>query len=269
MGVRHSVNQNSGARYWQRTDSITTYNAFGQPLEILDALNHASGTYYGHGHTMTEAAAINAGYAEIGYDGFEEYLYYFHRYRERDSEVCMLPGHFMFQNPVDFLDAGVSRSTTIEPFLDKNQSHTGQYSLKINDTPVRIEKRISASPTARGQRNTRTNGNTFLVSIEDRIKPFEPKLGKYIISAWVHEDDLLFNKITFAHPRITVRLGARTEVFTASGPNHRWLATDLRRVFHRPCKYEYCHRYNELRRQRATRRPQSTALRKHHADLCL
>jgi hypothetical protein len=202
---------------WKRAEIITTYNAFGQPLETRDALNRPSSTYYGHGHTMPEASAVNARYSDIGFDGFEEYHYYKHRYIDVSSRSCMLSGHFMFKEPEEFLHAGEARSARLSFISDT--AHTGNYALRVlAGAPVEITKTIADATTGRGTRSSRVTGTNFRVRTSDRIKPFEPSSGTYVVSAWVHEDDPRFEKDTFRNAALEVRVAGRTTRFTAGGP---------------------------------------------------
>jgi hypothetical protein len=205
---------------WQRGDSITVFNTYGQPLELADAVNRPGSTYYGNGHTLESANAVNAHYTDIGYDGFEEYYYYARRYYNR-RDVCRLGGHLMLDFDRDFADTEAQLS--LASFIVNDRSHTGKHSLKCS--PARayyVRRKVWRNTPAfvRGLRSERVAAGNFIARPADLIQPFSPRPGRYLISAWVQETNLEM-KSTFANAAITLRLSGGTAAsftFKAAGP---------------------------------------------------
>ncbi|HWY97615.1 MAG TPA: hypothetical protein VNY36_00905, partial [Bacteroidia bacterium] len=98
---------------WTFTSTVTDFNPYGQEIEDRDALGRYSSATFGFNQTLPTAVAANAKYAEIGFDGFEDWGY----------NGCA-DNHF---------DMNRSAMT-----LDASQSHTGRHSLLVGSTPVVI-----------------------------------------------------------------------------------------------------------------------------------
>ena len=58
---------------WTWTSEITEYSPFGMELENKDPLNRYSAATYGYNNSLPMSVAANAKYADIGFDGFEDY----------------------------------------------------------------------------------------------------------------------------------------------------------------------------------------------------
>lgn len=92
---------------WTYTSSVTEFSPYGQALETKDALNRFTSSQFGYNQTFATAVAANTRYKQLGYDGFEDY----------DFDNCS-DNHFRFAND------------NIQ--LDSKQSHTGTYSIAVN-----------------------------------------------------------------------------------------------------------------------------------------
>lgn len=97
---------------WTFTSEVTEYSSYGFELENQDALKRKSAAQYGYNFSFPLAVGANAGYSEIGYDGFEDYKF----------DGCSENEHFGFRDPVN----------ANEGSLDSLNSHTGKRSLKLN-----------------------------------------------------------------------------------------------------------------------------------------
>lgn len=95
---------------WKSVSEVTIFSPYGFELENKDALNRYSGAQYGYNNTLPMAVGANSKYAEIGYDGFEDYGF----------TGCELNTHFSFKGTVS------SPNVILSP-----DAHTGKYSLKI------------------------------------------------------------------------------------------------------------------------------------------
>lgn len=58
---------------WRKVEEVTKYGVNGAAIESRDALGIYSSALYGYNNHLPIAVAANAGYYEVGYDGFEEY----------------------------------------------------------------------------------------------------------------------------------------------------------------------------------------------------
>lgn len=94
---------------WTFTSEVSKFSQFGFEIENKDALNRYSAAQYGYSFTFPMAVAANARYAEIGYDGFEDYSF----------EGCDTNEHFGF------------RDVTADSDISAEESHTGKHSLKV------------------------------------------------------------------------------------------------------------------------------------------
>jgi len=103
---------------WTFASQVTQYSPWGAELENKDALDRYSAAQYGYQYTLPVAVASNSEYAEIGFDGFEDYPITTSQNTEEIKEV----DHFSF---ADKLDANLERVNT--------DSHTGNYSLAVKN----------------------------------------------------------------------------------------------------------------------------------------
>lgn len=103
---------------WTWTSEITEYSPFGMELENRDPLNRYSAATYGYNNSLPLSVAANARYAEIGFDGFEDY----------DFSNCT-NDHFSYRaNAID---------------VTETSSHTGKKSIRVNSSSdVKISKPI-------------------------------------------------------------------------------------------------------------------------------
>ncbi len=99
---------------WTFASEVSQYSPYGAELENMDALNRFSSAQYGYNYTFPTAVASNSKYAQIGYDGFEDYNYNF------GGQSIFRNAHFGFPN-VDSRDSSIS----------DEEAHTGRYSIKV------------------------------------------------------------------------------------------------------------------------------------------
>lgn len=98
---------------WTFTSEVTQYSPYGFELENADALGRYSAAQYGYNFSFPLAVAANSGYAEMGFDGFEDYNF----------DGCQENEHFGFREsiPSDPEDGGITNA----------KSHTGRFSMKV------------------------------------------------------------------------------------------------------------------------------------------
>lgn len=102
---------------WTHTSEVTQFSPHGFELENKDALNRYSGAQYGYNNKLPMAVGANGKYAEIGYDGFEDY---------KGFNSCGKDEHFGFRKNVDANQQGNTIS-----HITEDRSHTGRYSVKV------------------------------------------------------------------------------------------------------------------------------------------
>lgn len=95
------------------TEKVTLYSPYGQAIESQDALGNYSAAVLGYDQQLVIAAGSNTQYQNLGFDGFEEYVY-----QEAITE-CKVKMH------TDFGLGGA------HPSITTDMSHTGLYSFKI------------------------------------------------------------------------------------------------------------------------------------------
>ena len=105
-GDNYSVNPSDK---WTFASEVTQYSPYGAELENKDALDRFSAAQYGYNYTLPTAVASNSKYAEIGFDGFEDYRYAGNGENEN--------AHFAIASDIDQ--------------VTDETAHTGRYSIKI------------------------------------------------------------------------------------------------------------------------------------------
>jgi hypothetical protein len=167
---------------WVWNSQTTLYNRKGLELETKDPLGRYNAGLYGYDDAMIVAAAQNAHYREVAYDGFEDYYY---GGNNCDVSACSVSRNFDF--------------SAYKDKLDTTQRHTGKYSLRIDSArTISISAAIVLTDTAqlglffnKGS-SACIAGTTVLKSVkatQDALIPsFSPIAGKKIlISAWAKE----------------------------------------------------------------------------------
>lgn len=109
---------------WTFVSEVSQFSAFGFEKENMDALNRYSAAQYGYNHKFPVAVGANTKYAEIGYDGFEDYGF----------SACDHNAHFRFREAVGFVLG--------------NTGHTGHNSVKVGpNNQVKLIKKLDC-PTS-------------------------------------------------------------------------------------------------------------------------
>lgn len=104
---------------WTWTSEITEYSPFGMELENRDPLDRYSAATYGYNNSLPLSVAANARYAEIGFDGFEDY----------DFSNCT-NDHFSYKE--------------FSGNLSSSSSHTGKKSIQVNSSSnVKVSKTLT------------------------------------------------------------------------------------------------------------------------------
>ena len=111
---------------WVKTGELISISPDGNAIEQKDALGKSSSSLYGYGGNMVKAVAGNAGYDEMGYDGFEDY----------GLNDCNTETHFSFK----VAEGNVE--------LNETHSHTGKTSLKISpNSEIKLKRKVVVCET--------------------------------------------------------------------------------------------------------------------------
>jgi hypothetical protein len=106
---------------WTFVSEVSQFSPYGFELENQDALKRFSAAQYGYNNKFPMAVGANTKYAEIGFDGFEDYGF----------EGCTMNSHF------DFKELWSSN-------VGQKYSHTGRYSIKVPaKSSIKMTKKIS------------------------------------------------------------------------------------------------------------------------------
>ena len=104
---------NINKQNWTYTSSVVEFSPYGQALETIDALDRYSASQFGYNQTLPIAVAANTRYRQLGFDGFEDYVY----------DNCS-DNHFRLADG-------------IETNVVDEDSHTGRKSIKVSSgSPV-------------------------------------------------------------------------------------------------------------------------------------
>jgi len=197
-------NPNNGISYylstsdpnWTWANQTTKYDEKGNEVEDVNPLGQYSSALYGYLESMPTAVAYNAHFQDIGFDSFEDYGY---------SPFC---GNICANDHWDF-------NPPTSPCTVTNEiAHTGIYSLRVPPSKYSVVSRSIAyyndslyRPTAGGQFKLLPGGTLPLLS---------PDSGKYLISAWVNENQSC--PVGYTKDSIVVQMGSLKYTIHASGP---------------------------------------------------
>jgi hypothetical protein len=187
---------------WLLMNTATTFNEHGLAIENKDILGNYSSIISGYNKYLKLApiaAANNARYTDIASDGFEDYFV------RSDLGLCTSnSGHFNFN--------GLSSSNLVT-----TESHTGRYSLKVEESDVfEVNRKISTitSPNCLSWREDKG----FEFDPSNALLGFSPQPGKYVLSTWVKQN-LTTPSVLNSDAKIDVVIGYPTGdvTFTFSG----------------------------------------------------
>ncbi|QHS58194.1 hypothetical protein [Chitinophaga agri] len=161
---------------WVWNSELTMVNRKGLELENHDPLGRYNAGLYGYDDALPVAAAQNARYREIAYEGFEDY----------DFGVTPCDGPCKVPRSFDF--------SYYKSKLDTAEQHTGLFSLRVDaHTDVAVSAPVVATADdSFGLTFSRIDSTRGLLAVNTDsaaiLPSFSPIAGKTIvISAWVKE----------------------------------------------------------------------------------
>ncbi len=220
---------------WTWTTSVTKFNPNGTELENVDRLGRFSCETLGYHDMLVTGVAANTRYQEAAFDGFEDY-YYNDRLAVINDILCPKQRHFG-------LGSGqlTSNGRSSSPITDQ-EYHTGKYSLNVDsDLQIELSYPVVAAPCIDNSLPSALDpslidaalGGTVTIPIitnpanvankpfvlddcDDCIEGFSPTPGKYVLTAWVKENDGL-GATNYVDHAIEIDDGVQMSVFKAQG----------------------------------------------------
>lgn len=167
----------SSSTEWITATTSTLYSKTSQEQESKDALDRYSSARYGYKETLPVAVGVNMRQREIFYDGFEDYKF---------NQLCVdsLPCE-----PDAF---NISRivGTDYASYLEPNDAHSGNYSLKVAGRQLTLTTYIFSQQHAPGIYLSNNGGGEYFRSIYTwlGLRGFCPMPHRqYLFSAWVKD----------------------------------------------------------------------------------
>lgn len=185
------------ATYWTWAQEITKYTPFGNEVENRDALNRYSCAVFGYNNTLPLLVASNSRHQNVGYDGFEDYDYI--------TDDCRQL-HFSF-----------SGATVVgTPAKDRNQAHTGLYSMQIpTSSSLTMIRQL-----APGLTNKSAITCPYTIAAGDLNGVFAPYTGggttTYVLNYWVKQAlSASTVAINYPNPEVVVTIPSNDNITNA------------------------------------------------------
>jgi hypothetical protein len=165
---------------WIKNNEVDKINEYGNVLQARDVLNRTSASLYGYNHTLPIAAANNAYYNQLAFDGFEDYDFI--------SNECSasLLGTTSTANPTGYIEH--FNYYSFKSQRSSNESHTGRYSINVPHGSLSVTHKLTdPSPTG-------TSDNVpYTIKAKDNYGIFSPfysysKLQTFVLSVWAKEN---------------------------------------------------------------------------------
>ncbi|MBO6516568.1 MAG: hypothetical protein JJ975_08455 [Bacteroidia bacterium] len=159
---------------WVWTSEVTEYSPYGMELENMDPLGRYSAADYGFSQTLPIAVGSNMRHRQLWYEGFEEY-----QYLEGIEDQYVCP-QWEWNYDSTYYAARDANN------LDDDFSHSGNISLNLqaNDS---LTREILLNPDFDSTVLTNWLGKEYMTRPADQVVGFRPTPGKYVLSAWVHQ----------------------------------------------------------------------------------
>ena len=168
----------SGILAWVKSQTISLYDKYSQEVESKDALDRYSAARYGYKSTLPVAVGANMRQREIFYDGFDDYKF---------NNNC--PG--VTPCEPDAFSIYKLLGNTYADRLDATDAHSGNYSLKLNDTPLELKTYVFRNEHEPGIYLTTDEKGEYYRGVASwlGLRGFCPVNGRrYMFSAWVKDE---------------------------------------------------------------------------------
>lgn len=205
--VNHPNFSPENSHNWICQNEITDYSKNGSPIQSKNNTGIYSSMNFGYTAISQKIPifnAVNARLNQIAFDGFEDY-----NISNANLNYCLISNHFGFHDS--------------NPIITNNFSHTGRYSLQINNgDEISVDRKVNIINNYCSSSTGISAAGFNLNSCDEQIG-FNPTTGKYSISAWVSQS--FFNNVqSFTKPSINIFISDNlsqtigTVNFTATGP---------------------------------------------------
>ncbi|HMC99187.1 MAG TPA: hypothetical protein VKH37_03510, partial [Ferruginibacter sp.] len=169
---------------WIASATVTKVNNKGQEVENKNALNKYSSAQFGFNDLVTTAVGSNARDNEIGYDGFEDYLY--NTSCGNSAAPCNEDGHFNFKKQL-----GVANGSGF--VLTNSTAHTGNYSVSVSPSEgssiAFTNRKVVTSLDDPPQKYDFNSQHEMVLKEGGLLSDFRPVTGKkYVVSGWIKGD---------------------------------------------------------------------------------
>lgn len=166
---------------WIKNNEVDKINEYGNVLQARDVLNRPSASLYGYNHTLPVAAANNAYYNQLAFDGFEDY-----NYINNECSASLL-GNTPTTNSSGYIEH--FNYYIYKSNLTNTESHTGRYSLQVPANSILSVARKLTNPSPTG-----TNDEVpYKIKEKDNYGMFGPfynysQSQKFVLSVWAKEN---------------------------------------------------------------------------------
>lgn len=168
---------------WVKNNELEKVNEYGASLYARDVLNRASATIYGYNHTLPVAAANNATYNQLAFDGFEDYDFI------HNECSALLSGTPPAANTTGYIEH--FSYYAFKSSLTTTESHTGRYSMQV---PANGEVHVKHKLTNPAPAGT-PDDVPYTIKEKDNYGLFAPyysysKDQKFVLSVWAKQQVL-------------------------------------------------------------------------------
>jgi hypothetical protein len=165
---------------WIKNNEVDKINEYGNVLTARDVLNRSSASLYGYNHTLPIAAANNATYNQLAFDGFEDYDYI--------SNECSasLQGNVSSTNKSGYIEH--FNYYAYKNQLSQTESHTGKYSINVlGNSSISVSRKLTNPSPTGGLDNV-----PYTIKEKDNYGMFGPYYGyaqqRFVLSVWAKEN---------------------------------------------------------------------------------
>jgi hypothetical protein len=165
---------------WVKNNEVDKINEYGNTLTARDVLNRPSASLYGYNHTLPVAAANNATYNQLAFDGFEDYAFI-----NNECSASLL-GTTSSANPSGYIE-----HFNFYTYLSqlREQSHTGRYGIRVPASSSLDVARKLTNPSPTGT----ADDVPYTIKEKDNYGMFGPyysyaKAQNFVLSVWAKEN---------------------------------------------------------------------------------
>lgn len=165
---------------WIKNNEVDKINEYGNVLYARDVLNRPSASLYGYNHTLPVAAANNAFYNQLAFDGFEDYDFI------NNECSSYLTGTTAYSNPDGYIEH--FNYYNFKSQRTAAESHTGRFSIRVPSSSSVSSTRPLTDPNPPGT----ADNEPYTIKHWDNYGLFGPYYSysqpqKFVLSVWAKE----------------------------------------------------------------------------------